>query len=144
MNPENPENMSLYQPTQRLDFLYIADHNALYLRATVTIPLDVNEYIPAPPPIDIIGPSKDKDVLITLRVFNPVSNASRYFQTITVLVKLDNQTPQMTISNEDAVLASLNDFIGGNLFTVTALVVKDGSEKGKVTTISSSGDLEIL
>lgn len=144
MNPENPENMSLYKPAQRLDFLYIADHNALYLRATVTVPLDVNEYIPAPPPIDIIGPSKDNEILITLRVFNAVSNASRYFQTIPVLVKLENQTPSMTIDNTEEVKASLNDFIGGNLFTVTALVVKDGSEKGKVTTISSSGELEIL
>jgi hypothetical protein len=129
--------MALYEPTQRLDFLYISDHNAIYVRATVTVLLNINENIPTPPPDDI-----DKDnneISITLRAMNPPGEDGRYSQTIPILVKVID-TNFDGIPSEDEVAAE----IGENEYTVTTTVFKDGTPKGKVTTISQNEDIEIL
>lgn len=129
--------MALYEPTQRLDFLYISDHNAIYVRATVTVLLNINENIPTPPPDDI-----DKDnneISITLRAMNPPGEDGRYSQTIPILVKVID-TDFDGIPSKDEVAAE----IGENEYTVTTTVFKDGTPKGKVTTISQNEDIEIL
>ena len=81
--------MALYEPIQRIDFVYISDHNAIYLKATVTVPLDVNEYIPTPPPVDLPKqPDPKPDMDITLRAMGTPSEQGRYDQTMPVLVKI--------------------------------------------------------
>lgn len=129
--------MALYEPTQRLDFLYISDHNAIYVRATVTIPLDINEYIPTPPPDDVN--KKNNEISIMLRAVNPPSEDGRYSQTMPILVKIIS-TGFNGIPSEDEVAAE----IGENQYIVTTTVFKDGTPKGEVTTISQDADIEIL
>ena len=129
--------MALYQPTQRLDFLYISDHNAIYVRATVTVLLDINENIPTPPPDDI--DKINNEISIKLRAMNPPGEDGRYSQTMPILVKVID-TGFEGIPSEEEVAAE----IGENEYTVTTTVFKDGTPKGKVTTISQNEDIEIL
>ena len=128
--------MALYKPTQRIDFLYISSHNAIYVKATVTVPLDVNEYIPTPPPNDVVVNKNDIDIL--LRAINPPSEDGRYFQTMPVLVwildaELGDSPSKLNVENA----------IGDNVYTVTTAVYKGATEKGKVTTTSQNAEIEI-
>ena len=129
--------MAFYEPTQRLDFLYIHDHNAIYVKATVTVPLDVNESFLSPPPGDIIRNGNKID--IKLRVTMLASNDDSYSQTTPIPVKIfDTEFPSIP---DKAAVASV---IGQNIYEVTSAVFKDGEEKGKVTTISQNVDIEII
>ncbi|NQT78124.1 MAG: hypothetical protein HQ565_10440 [Bacteroidetes bacterium] len=129
--------MALYEPTQRLDFLYISDHNAIYVRATVTVLLNINENIPTPPPDDI--DKINNEISIKLRAMNPPGEDGRYSQTMPILVKVID-TGFEGIPSEEEVAAE----IGENEYTVTTTVFKDGIEKGQVTTTSENADIEIL
>jgi hypothetical protein len=142
---------SLYRPSQRLDFLYIKENYAIYVKATVSVWLDINESIPSPPPGDII--TVDYDTLIKLRVIGAVSKEGRYYYTFPVLVKII-QSDDTEIDNkqsDDSIIADVRQVIVDHLaagpsdrYLITTRVHKDGEVKDKVSNhISSDENIEL-
>jgi len=142
---------SLYRPSQRLDFLYVKENYAIYVKSTISVWLDINENIPSPPPEDIY--TVDYDTLIKLRVIGAVSREGRYFHTFPVLYKII-QSDDTEIDNkqgDDSLIADVRKAIVDHLaagqserYLVTTRIIKDGEVKDKVTNhISKEENIEL-
>lgn len=141
--------MAQYQPSQRLDYLFIPAHQAVYIRATVSVELDINEYIPSPPPVDILV--NGLQITIILRALGqPSLQEGRYTNTLNVLAKIITTNLSDSINEEDATTQTnlagsiIEKTLGKNEYTVNTRVLKDSLKKGEVnTTISKDGEIEL-
>lgn len=126
--------MAIYEPMQRLNFLWITGDSKGYIRVTVKVYLNLNEHI-KDLTTQITMPG-DKHAKVNLIVVGDASEGGTYLFTKKYLIKLfDN------IQKIDDFRTKLD---GVSAYTVTSKIMKDSSLKSKVTnTIDENEDIEV-
>ena len=126
--------MAIYEPMQRLNFLWIKGDSKGYIRVTVKVYLNLNEHIK-----DLttqITMPVNKHAIVDLTVVGDASEGGSYLFTKKYLIKLFNN------------IKKLEDFQtqldGVTAYTVTSKIIKDSSTASKVTnTIEEDEDIEV-
>ena len=142
--------MALHKPTQRLDFLYSSAQKAIFIRASITVELDVSEFISQPINQYGINPS----FRIDLNVMGKPNQSQEgwYNYPITFLIKIhDNYDPAVETDDVDTMKKIVRDHLAKTMadrswseYTVITKTITAGDTGGEVnTTISTNGDIEL-
>ena len=126
--------MAIYEPIQRLNFLWIKSVEKGYIRVTLKVYLDLNEHIK-----DLTGPvpmPADKHAKVNLEVVGSADGNGSYLFTKKYLIHLFNN------------IDSLSDFTtnldGVGEYLVTSKIMKGGKVVSKVTNvIEDDEDIEV-
>ncbi len=147
--------MALHTLSQSLDFLYSKSQGYIYLRAKVTVELDIGESISQP-----VNPGGTKpDFSIALMVIgdpneNQDGSLSYNFEFKIPIIHYSASENADSGKLRDLVRMQIEEDLGGSPnedsdkeggeYTVTTKVEKAGAAEGEVkTTISTNGDIEL-